>query len=700
MIFENEVGVNANLAFPSNSVRSVDIPELDLVAVEILHAPVRRDLTKLFPIEEFSGCAEGLYCIRHSDGVERLPLANIKYCGATSAGELNNLPCVRARAARDTMNGECGSPMVAWTTGGVMIMGIHAIGGFDRHVYAVRMLRKHVNAICKHFEFSEVSTGAPALKVGEYEQKVGPLHPHAHVSFKDGTALVVGSDPGFRAKPQSKVRRTMLADSMEKRGFFSDNAAPDLRAWQPYALGLDDLLHTNRAVNINILHECAQGYVDDVLSGLPSGWEEMVHFVDQETAINGAEGVAYIDPLNKKTSAGAPINRQKRHFMREIDGKWDVTEEIQKDVNRIQEVYDRGERATPLFMAHLKDQAIPKKKVEAHKVRVFQGGPMAWVIVVRMHLLWFIRLAQNYRLLFEAGPGTVAQSREWGLIYAFLTQFGTDRVVAGDFGKFDKKMGTVFILYAYWIIIQIGKAGGMSDEDLRIIWCIAEDTAFAFTNYNGDLLQFLGSNPSGHPLTVTVNSLVNSLYMRYTYRIRNPAAEVKTFKKNVALYTYGDDNIMGVSRLIDWFHHTAIRDVMASIGVEYTMADKETASVPFIDIKDATFLKRSWRYDAQLGTYVAPLAHESIIGMLCVGIVSKNLTPQAHAVIVMETALREYFYYGREVFEEKRIMFNDIVAELGLEDYMPYHGFPTWDVCVDTFERSSARTDKVLASRL
>ena len=186
--------------------------------------------------------------------------------------------------------------------------------------------------------------------------------------------------------------------------------------------------------------------------------------------------------------------------------------------------------------------------------------------------MWFIRLAQCNRIPFELGAGTVAQSVEWGHIYEYLTAFGTDRIVAGDFGKFDKRMGSSFILYAYWIIVQFAQKAGMSDEDIQQIWCIAEDTAFAFTNFNGDLIMFLGSNPSGHPLTVIVNSLVNSLYMRYVYRQVAPHAEKERFKQNMHLYTYGDDNIMGVRKGCDWFNHTVIATKLSEIGVEYTMA--------------------------------------------------------------------------------------------------------------------------------
>lgn len=321
---------------------------------------------------------------------------------------------------------------------------------------------------------------------------------------------------------------------------------------------------------------------------------------------------------------------------------------------------------------------------------------MAWTIAVRQRLLWFIRLAQCNRLLFELGAGTVAQSTEWGRLYQYLTHHGKDRIVAGDFGKFDKRMGSCFILYAYWIIVQFAQAAGMPQDEIDEIWCVAEDTAFAFINFNGDLMMFMGSNPSGHPLTVIVNSLVNSLYMRYVFRQVAPEEEKSAFKKHVRLYTYGDDNIMGVRPGSDWFNHTVIAAKLAEIGVEYTMADKESESVPFIHIDDASFLKRKWRYDEDADAILAPLEEDSIIGSLMIGIVEKDTVPEAHAVAVMQGALNEFFFYGKPKFEEFRNLFKEVIKEKQLESWLEGE-LRTWDQCMASFERSSRSFEKVKA---
>lgn len=699
MMFEsNAFDVTANISFPADSVRTYQVPGSDILAVEVIHAPVRKNLIPLVPLERFGGKAEGMYIVRHPDGVERLSVANIRYGGVITAGGVENEPVYFCKPTRATVAGECGSPLFGRVNGAVMLLGMH-VAGNGTFAASLVFTQDMMRDIMSQFEFSRVSTGAPQTKVGAIEQHIGPVHNKSHTHFEQGTAVVVGGDPTFRPKGASKVGPTFIAEAMSRLGVSTDKRAPNLKSWKPFSLALKDLLTTNRTVDVQLLSQCAKDYVAEILPHLPEEWEQDVHFYPVDTAINGADGVAYVDALNKNTSAGAPVNCSKRRYL-ELDretGRWGLTDDMAAAVGSVNQAYANKQKANPIFMAHLKDQAIPEKKVLAEKVRVFVGGPMAWTIAVRQRLLWFIRLAQCNRLLFELGAGTVAQSTEWGHIYDYLTVFGKDRVVAGDFGKFDKRMGSCFILYAYWIIVQFADAAGMDQDAIDEIWCVAEDTAFAFTNFNGDLMMFMGSNPSGHPLTVIVNSLVNSLYMRYVFRQVAPEAEKAHFKRHVRLYTYGDDNIMGVRRGSDWFNHTVIARKLAEIGVEYTMADKESASVPFISIDDASFLKRTWRFDEEVGAMLAPLDEASIQSSLVVGIIDKDTVPQAHAVAIMQGALNEYFFHGKEKFGEWREKFGRVIISEGLTDWMVGE-LRTWQECCAAFERSSRSYERVRAT--
>jgi hypothetical protein len=370
------------------------------------------------------------------------------------------------------------------------------------------------------------------------------------------------------------------------------------------------------------------------------------------------------------------------------------SDEVLERIAYIEECYSNGTRAAPVFSGQLKDEPRALEKIKDGKVRVFSAAPADWSFVVRKYMLPVIKLIQENPLIFEASPGCTVQSLEWQAYYVYLTAHGADRLVAGDYGKFDKKMEALIILLAFWIMRGIYARAGWTEEHLVVFDCIAEDTAYAFTNFNGDLISFMGSNPSGHPLTVIINCIVNALYMRFAFVTLCPFEgttyeKARRFKEFVNLITYGDDNAMGVSRAADWFNHTAIQNAMTEIGVEYTMADKESESLPFIHIKDVSYLKRTWRWDEDVGAIICPLEEGSIRKMLMICNPSDTESPELHMASVMSSAINEWFWYGKQRFEEERSWIIALAAKNGLSQELTYKGAPTWDQLYDRFWKAS-----------
>lgn len=232
-------------------------------------------------------------------------------------------------------------------------------------------------------------------------------------------------------------------------------------------------------------------------------------------------------------------------------------------------------------------------------------------------------------------------------------------------------------------------SGNYEAADLLVVRGIAEDVAFPFVDFNGDLIEFFGSNPSGQPLTVIVNSIANSLYMRYCYRVLNPNQEAKTFKSNVRLMTYGDDNVMSVNPTTQWFNHTSISTTLEAVGIGYTMADKDAKSVPYIPFDEVTFLKRKFVYDKDIDAIVCPIDEDSIHKVLTMGVVSRDDSREKQAADVLQSVVREYFWYGRTSFEQHREMMMRIAVKSGIEDWMA--PFPTWEELKTAFDEASAR---------
>jgi hypothetical protein len=118
---------------------------------------------------------------------------------------------------------------------------------------------------------------------------------------------------------------------------------------------------------------------------------------------------------------------------------------------------------------------------------------------------------------------------------------------------------------------------------------------YVLVNFFGDLLILNGTNPSGHALTVVINSICNSLYMRYAWL--SIFGTLDGFDEYVRLMTYGDDNCVSVhEKYQDKFNQVTVTAALAAVGVVYTDAKKTgEAAPPFCEPDDVSFLKRGFR---------------------------------------------------------------------------------------------------------
>nr|WPR18312.1 MAG: RNA-dependent RNA polymerase [Crogonang virus 61] len=190
--------------------------------------------------------------------------------------------------------------------------------------------------------------------------------------------------------------------------------------------------------------------------------------------------------------------------------------------------------------------------------------------------------------------------------------------------------------------------------------------------------------------------------MRYAYYRLNPMNGVDTFQDHVSLVTYGDDNIMSVHESASFFNHTSVQEALQTIGVEYTMPNKEQHSLPFVSISDVTFLKRSFRYDEILKSVVGPLEHDSISKMLTSCVASKAFTAEQHMLSAVRSAMDEYFWYGQTIFEDRRKVFHSVLLDNGLYEFAENQSpLPTWRELLERYKMASEpfETDDLFATK-
>ncbi len=682
------------------------------LAIFVLHAiPPRRDISNYFASESVYTLATGTLVARtfktgeityntvhdvklephYSDTYGKHP-----YCGPASIG----------RSVLLTEDGDCGSVLVLHTPKGHFIAGLHRAGSPTHIVVGIWIYKSFLDEFLQNVNPLAVSAGVPNL--APEHTTLQSLHPKSVFNYiESGSAQVFGSISNFKTNQKSRVCATPMREFLVSKGYPVDYRSPQLKGYMPYFLAGKDLVDPITRFDETLLSSCADSFYLDIMEKLdPEEIATIVHKYDMFTVTNGAAGVAFVDSVNRSTSTGYPHCTTKRKFLnpippeRGLSEPMEFTEEIIDEVSRLIDEYTNLRRGHVVYKATLKDEQVSLLKYIMGKTRLFGSAPISFVLVQRIYFLSIIRLMQKHKMEFECAIGVIAQTKEWELFYDRVNTF--PNCIAGDFSKFDKKMCPLVIMLAYRVLIRIAEASGnYSRDDLNIMFGIATDTAYPFMLFNGDFVQFFGSNPSGHPLTVIINSIVNCIYLRYVFvtlykeNVKSEESDLdicRKFQKHIKLFVYGDDN-QGSTDL-EWFNFSNIQRVFDSVGIKYTPPTKDDSSYDFMPISEVDFLKRSYRYDEDLKAIVAPLALDSLNKMLTTWVASETVSPEVQTLDVLGSAIREYFFHGREIFQEKRQLFIELLKHLNLEHGINTTVLPTYEMLVERYNDSS---EKVLA---
>ena len=691
-------GVTSNMKAIIRESEIFRVPSKDLCFLRLCTS-VKKDLRNLFPKKDMPGIvANGSILGRNCNGLPAVRSISRLSFEEYFPPTLMRMASWYGKPSEATKLGDCGSVYVANVEAGPMILGIHQ-SLVANGAHCTTVTHREIDEAIAWFGEVIVNRGKPQSAI----TKLTELHHKSPLRFfEEGTAKVYGSvSQGFRVQPKTKVRPLIISEAAQKLGYALRHGAPVMKGWEPKRKGIEHTLNIEQKLDQSVLRLCTESFANEVTSRLDPEWKDELHILDDISTINGVPGLKFIDKMKRNTSMGYPWRKPKSYFMEHIEDETrpdavDFVPEVYEEIDRIIDCYSRGERAHPVFTSCLKDEALPFKKIADKKTRVFSIGNAPHGMVMRKYLLTFVRVFQKNSLIFEGAPGINCGSASWDTLYEYLTTFGPHREIAGDYGKFDKHMEPSIILSAFDFICKILKWAGWSDSDILIVKCIGEDIAYALTEYFGDVVEFMGSNPSGQVLTVIINCIVNSLYMRYCMYCCAPVDKenyVRNFKTYVKLITYGDDNAMNVSPECDFFNHTALQKVLAAVSVEYTMADKEAESVPFINIKDVSFLKRTWRWEPLLGKHggwACPIEFASIEKMLNINTKSDFVCREEQAIMAIRSAVNEFFYYGKDFFDEHCANMHKIIAECGLEDYVNPSTFPTWEELLERWNNGSS----------
>jgi hypothetical protein len=667
-------GSGGNFTHWFSEANSYQLPGRDLRLVCFANGGQWRDIRKFLPSERVCDF-RGYFVKKKQDRrmeVQRIMATpgSIKLnCGAVVDGFKYDLN-------RGTMAGDCIATLICEGKTNV-IAGVH-LGGIPGKVHAVgaALTRSEIDdaiSMLKNKISVVVATSEEPLPEEQYDipLKITSAHPASpFVQAEDGQFKMFGSVPG-RATFRSEVHKLPISDSVEEYcGQACEYGPPKVKeadSWNVYA---NHFTHTSHGMPPRILERSLQDYLKKLLTGTALYCrEENPRPLDEIEVVSGIDGKRFIDAMKMSTALGVPLKGKKSTKMIELPPTEThacprtFTSDIWEQVQRARLYLREGRRVGFIAKASLKDEPV---KLTKAKQRVFEGTPVALQMLTREYFLPLARIFSVFPLVSECAVGVNTYGDEWEQLMSYVTKYGPGRIVAGDFSKFDVTISAQLTFAAFRVFIELSKqCSGYTDDDRKVMESLASEICYSLVNFNGDLVQLHGSNPSGNSLTVYINSIVVSLILRGTFYSKQQHWSLD-FDSVVALITYGDD-CTGSSSTNE-LNHLDVANFCQEIGMKFTMPDKEASPVPFMNIETVDFLKRKSVFHTELGCRVGALDESSIFKSLHVGLKSQ-LTPDEQCAENMDTALREWFYHGKEMYEMRRTQIRKIAEKHNLTEW-------------------------------
>jgi len=413
-----------------------------------------------------------------------------------------------------------------------------------------------------------------------------------------------------------------------------------------------------------------------------------------EEAINGVEGTPIgSSPLNTATGPSWKRYKDKWEMFTETPlGTYALNEDVCRALDANEEILDNLCIPAVRVSASVKDELREVSKVEAFKLRIFGCLDTDDNWTAAKYLKPIIALFLGFPYFSRVFGGMNAVSGEWNDLYKKLEYFGN--IIEMDFKKFDVSHLLQIVFFVAKMIYRVARRMGYSELDAHKCFLLVLAAFFASWEHNGDHFFRTKGLVSGALLTLLINSLINVFLFMYAFRFlsreRSLNYSVRDFFGLVFNGAVGDDSIGSVSSEIkEWYNMLTLVSVFDVMGYEATAGDKEKVQLPFVSLSDAKFLKRGFRWSAEMKQFVAPLDKDSIYKALCWQNKNAGVTPKTRLGDVATNALREMFLWGRADFETFRaevlilaerdgIVVRPLTFEELVEEYRT-HEFFVWD---------------------
>lgn len=339
-------------------------------------------------------------------------------------------------------------------------------------------------------------------------------------------------------------------------------------------------------------------------------------------ALYGTKENDGLTAIHASTSPGWPLNLPGSENWKKKLFPFDGSEEQEKHIqayeariNALIALYEEGIRPNFFYLDTLKAERRKLEKVETAGSRMFSAGPFDLLVLNRMYFGDFSTTFKRNRVKNWSGIGINPYSNDWNEVARHLARFEGLRNVqvgAGDYSGFDCTHNAQIHDVIVRMINQYYYMEDTKNNNIRSL--LFKEISNSRHIVEDKMVQWCGSMPSGNAMTIEINCIYNAIAFGYCYqRILQSVPKQLNFRtssfcENVVLIVVGDDNVFTVHPLLrEYMNEMTLPIYMAELGLKYTTELKDTAKIPFRDLTEVSFLKRSWKWDPLLVRYVAPI---------------------------------------------------------------------------------------------
>lgn len=433
----------------------------------------------------------------------------------------------------------------------------------------------------------------------------------------DGMFYNLGAPPTFNGKKvklsvpmKTKISKSVFFDMLEEDLGPHQTIPAKLRPFEidgvrvsPLLLGLKKLTRTIFPIQEDIRKHIYE-HMSITIKGWYSLYLENPRLLTMEETLNGMKG---LNKLDINTSPGYPFILQrndvgKKQWFNIIDEKLVMTDELREICDYRENMAKQGIIVPAYFIDTLKDETRPIKKVLQGKTRVFQVGPMDLSILMRKYFGFFLAHCQNTYIEGEMGVGINPNSYDWTQLFKRLKRV-SNKFINGDYENYDSSL--IQIIMRNFSTIVEDFYGDAPPEDRLVREVLLATVVNNYHIVEDYVYRIDQGNMSGIVMTSIVNCLFNMFLIRYAYMLLVDG-DLINFHRDVSCTFYGDDNLVAVSeRIIDKLNMVTYKNVMASLGINYTTPDKTNEIPLFYNEDEVSYLKR--KFVCKEGIYYAQL---------------------------------------------------------------------------------------------